>query len=385
MSNPAFRRFGNPGFLRKIKPKNLMCLLRKFAVFFESKGINVSGVELSSAELEQLSAIIVSPPTNCPGDFLAAVDLLEMLTSGPGIDELRVVVPDLVKKVQEKGDTVGDIVLKVWILDSNAIQRIYTRFSLKRDRTMKSFRPEVFEKSSELNWNVCNSIAKDLEFGCSDLFDIPICEVMAFPEATGYALLIRHGERVKRVEVFDDDHRRDVKALRPVKHDVGFFDTHTGELLVSGRSDEVKNTYRQVFSKHLFGDINILKPSRRFTLDPLRSGRDCLIRPELETVAASRLRKLILRRKGTTSITTHQSHDVYQELELRGHEYIKDFDLVKASFSIHLAWERRVLNLMISPEDDKIQGDIHDPNVRMWMDACKFIRYHEHDALLAMS
>jgi hypothetical protein len=385
MSNPAFRRFGNPGFLRKIKPKNLMCLLRKFAVFFESKGINLAGGDLSNDQLEQLSAIIVSPPAACPGDFLAAVDLLEMLTSGPGIDELRVVVPELVKKVHEKGDTVGDIVLKVWILDAKAIQRIYTKFSLKRDRTMKSFRPEIIQKSSELTRDVCQAIAKELEFGCSDLFDIPICEVMAFPEATGYALLIRHGERVKRIEVFDDDHRRDVKALRPVKHDVGFFDTHTGELLISGRSDEVKNTYRQVFSKHLFGDINILKPSQRFTLDPLRIGRDCLIRPELETVAASRLRKLILRRKGTTSITTHHSHDVYQELELRGHEYMRDFDLVKASFSIHLAWERRVLALMISPEDDKIQGDIHDPNVRMWMDACKFNRHHEHDAFLAMS
>jgi hypothetical protein len=120
-------------------------------------------------------------------------------------------------------------------------------------------------------------------------------------------------------------------------------------------------------------------------LDPLRIGRDCLIRPELDTVSASRLRKLILRRKGTTSITMHHSHDVYQELELRGHEYMKDFDLVKASFSIHLAWERRVLALMISPEDDKIQGDIDDPNVRKWMDACKFNRHQEHDAFLAMS
>jgi hypothetical protein len=81
----------------------------------------------------------------------------------------------------------------------------------------------------------------------------------------------------------------------------------------------------------------------------------------------------------------HHGNDVYRELEIRGHDYMKDFDLVKASFSIHLAWERRVLALMISPEDDKIQGDIHDPNVRMWMDACKFNRYHEHDALLAMS
>jgi hypothetical protein len=385
MSHSAFRRFGNPGFLRKIKPKNLMRLLRKFAEFFESKGINLSGGDLSVEQLDQLSAIIVSPPSACPGDFLAAVDLLEMLTSGPGIDELRVVVPELISKIHENGDTTGDIVLKVWLLDPRAIQRIYTKFSLKRDRAMKSFRPEDGRKPIEPTRDVCPAIAKELEFGCSDLFDIPICEVMAFPEAGGYALLIRHGERVKRVEVFDDDHRRDVKALRPVKHDVGFVDTHTGELLFSGRSDEVKNTYRQVFSKHLFGDAKVLKPSRRFSLEPLRTGRECLMCPELETVSTSLLRKLTLRRKGTSSITTHHAADVFHEIELRGLDYLKDFSLVKATFSIHLAWERRVLALMISPEDDKIQGDLHDPNVRRWMDACKFNRTHKHDAILAMA
>ena len=385
MSNPAFRRFGNPGFLRKIKSKNLMSLLRRFAPFFESKGINVSAENLSEGQLDQLSAIIVSPPSSCPGEFLAAVDLLEMLTSGPGIDELRVVVPELVQKVHELGDTKGDIVLKVWFLDSKAIQRIYTKFSLKRNRTMKSFRSAEGQKPVELTRDVCQAIAKELEFGCSDLFDLPICEVMAFPEAAGYALLIRHGERVKRVEVFDDDHRRDVKALRPVKHDVGFFDTQSGELLVSGRSDEVKKTYCQVFSKHLFGESDILKPSKRFTLEPLRTGRDCLIRPELGTVATTRLKRLILRRKGATCVTIHQSHDVYHELELRGREYMKDFVLVKASFAIHLAMERRVLALMISPEDDTIQGDIHDPNVRLWMDICKFNRNPEHDAIPTMS
>jgi hypothetical protein len=385
MSKPAFRRFGNPEFLRAIKPKNLLSLLRRSAAFFESQGIEVGRDELTQEQLDRLSAIIVSPPSACPGEFLAAVDILEMLTSGPGIDELRVVVPDLVSKIHEKGDTVGDTVLKVWLLDPKAIQRIYTKFSLKRDRTMRSFRPENALEPSELTGSVCAQIAKDLEFGCSDLFDIPVCDVMAFPEAAGYALLIRHGERVKRIEVFDDDHQRDVKALRPVKHDVGFFDTQTGELLVSGRSDEVKNTYRQVFSRHLYGDINTLKPSKRFTLEPLRTGRECLIRPDLEMIAASRLRKLTLRRKGTTNITMHHCHDVFQELEMRGADYMKDFDLVKADFAIHLAWQRRVLALMISPEDDQIQGDIHDPNARLWMDACKFNRHHEHDAFLAMS
>ena len=362
-----------------------MALLRKFSPFFESNGINLSGKEISEEHLDQLSAIVVAPPATCPGTFLAAVDLLEMLSSGPGADELRMMAPALVRKIHESGDTEGDIVLKVWLLDPKAVQRIYTKFSLKRDRTMKSFRPAAARKPFQLSSEVCRSIAKDLELDCSDLFDLPICEVMAFQETTGYALLIRHGERVRRIEFFDDDRRRDVKALRPVKHDVGFLDAHTGELLVSGRSDEVKNSYRGVFSKHLFGDIHALRPSRRFTLDPLRAGRDCLNNPELEMICTCRLRKLMMRRKGTPDITTHQGSDVYRELELRGHDYLQDFDLVKASFAIHLAKERRVLALMISPEDDKIQGDVHDPNVRRWMDACQFTRYHENDPILAMS
>lgn len=382
MTKPKIKRFGNPEFLRKIKPQTLLKLLCKFDTFFKGRGINSSGADLDPQQLDQLSALVVAPPSTCPGGFLDAVDMLDTLTSTAGLDELRMVAGDLVRKVREHGDSAGDIALKVWLLDPRAIERIYTKFSIDRGRTMKCYRPATGQRPVVPDRAVCQAMAKDLEFGCADLFDIPVCEVMSFPETDGHALLIRHGDHVKRFEILDDDNRRDTKALRPLKHDVAFV-YNTGEVLLSGRSDEVKETYRQVLSEHLFGGVGQLKPSQRFTLDPLRHGRESLLCPDLDMVAGSRLRELQLRRKGTSRVITLRCDDVFDEIEEHGSNYLRPFALVRARFAIHLHGEKRTPSLLISPDDDVIRGDIHHPVAKLWLDSCPFNHFPAHAQVLA--
>jgi hypothetical protein len=376
------KRFGNPEFLRKIKPETLLKLLCKFNTFFQGRGINLNAADISPQQLDQLSALIISPPSTCPGGFLDAVDMLDTLTSSAGLDELRLVAGALVRKVQQRGDSAGDVALKVWLLDPRCIERIYTKFSIDRGRTMKCYRPGNGKRPVVPDRAVCLAMAKDLEFGCADLFDTPVCEVMSFPETDGHALLIRHGEHVKRFEILDDDNRRDTKALRPLKHDVAFV-YNTGEVLLSGRSDEVKETYRQVFSEHLFGNVGLLRPSQRFTLDPLRQGRESLLCPDLDMVAGSRLRELQLRRKGTSRVITLRCDDVFDEIEEHGSDYLRPFALVRARFAIHLHGEKRAPSLLISPADDVIRGDIHHPVAKLWLDSCPFNQFPAHAPVLA--
>jgi hypothetical protein len=377
MSKTKFRRFGNPDFLRKIKPETLQKLLLRFAPFFEKQGIDLVGDVLSPGQFDRLSALFVSPPSTCPGPLLDAVDMLEMLTSRPGLAELREVLGPLVKKVHEKDDGAGDIALKIWLLDQHAIERIYTKFSIDRGRTMKSYRPDPDRKPVAPDRERCAAMKKELEFCCAELFDTPVCDVMAFEEADGWALLIRHGEYVRRYGIIDDNNRYDTKALRPLKHDVGFIDMKSGEVLLSGRSDEVRNTYRHVISKHLFGEPTLLKPSRRFTLEPLRGGRESLLCPDLDLVTTSMLRELHLRRIGTTRTTIHRADDVFEEIEERGYDYLRDFDLVKARFTIRIRAQRKAPSLLVSPEDDTLKGDIHHPVARPWMEACGFNNANE--------
>lgn len=382
MAKPKIKRFGNPEFLRKIKPETLLKLLQKFNGFFKGRGIHFSGSTLNPAQLDHLSALIVSPPSTCPGGFLDAVDMLDMLTSNTGLDELRMVAGDLVRKVQEKGDTAGDIALKVWLIDRHAIERIYTKFSIDRGRTMKCYSPGKVHSPVTPDRAVCQAMEKDLEFDCSDLFDTPTCEVMSFAEEDGHAFLIRHGEHVKRFEILDDDNKRDTRALRLLKHDVAFV-YHTGEVLLSGRSEEVKETYRNVFSKHLFGEEKLLKPSKRFTLDPIRRGRDCMIASDLDVPAVPLLRELQIQRRGTTRSIFLRCDNVFDEIDEHGLDYLRSFSLVRARFTIHVEGERKSPSVLICPSQDVIRGDIHHPAAKYWLDHCPFNLLSAHAQALA--
>ena len=93
---------------------------------------------------------------------------------------------------------------------------------------MKCYSPGEVRRPVSPDRAICRAMEKDLGFDCSDLFDTPACELMAFEEEDGHALLIRHGEHVRRFEVLDDDNKRDTKALRLLKHDVGFRLSHRG-------------------------------------------------------------------------------------------------------------------------------------------------------------
>lgn len=382
MAKTKIKRFGNPDFLRKIKPETLIKLVLKFGDFFKGRGIHLQGHTLNPEQLDQLAALIVSPPSSCPGPFLDAVDMLDMLTSTAGLDELRMVAGDLVRKVHVKGDTAGDIALKVWLIDRHAIERIYTKFSIDRGRTMKCYSPGDVRRPIAPDRTVCRAMERDLEFDCSDLFDMPTCELMAFEEEDGHALLIRHGEHSRRFEVYDDDNKRDTKALRLLKHDVGFV-YHTGDVLLSGRSDEVKESYRRLLSKHLFGDDKALKPSKRFTLDPIRRGRDCLCDANLDMSAVPLLRELQMRRRGTSRTLILRCDDVFDEIEEHGSDYLRSFVLLRARFSLQVENERKSPAVLISPEDDVIRGDIHHPVAKHWLDHCPFNLLSAHAQALA--
>jgi hypothetical protein len=371
MAKPKIKRFGNPEFLRKIKPETLLKLLRCFNDFFRERGMDFSGSSLNDAQLEQLSALIVSPPSTCPGAFLDAVDMLDTLSSNAGLDELRMVDGELVRKVQEKGDSAGDIAVKVWLMDRTALERIYTKFSIDRGRTMKCFSPGKGHRPVTPDRAICRAMEKDLEFACADLFDSPTCEVLAFDDEDGHAFLIRHGEHVKRFEILDDENKRDTRALRLLKHDVAFV-YHTGEVLLSGRSEGIRETYRSVFSEHIFGEKRILVPSKRFTLEPIRRGRDCLNPTELDDSAAPMLRELQIQRRGAPRSIVIRGDNVFDELEEHGSDFLRSFHLVRARFTLGVEGERKSPSVVICPDHDVIRGDIHHPVVRQWLDDCPF-------------
>ncbi len=155
------------------------------------------------------------------------------------------------------------------------------------------------------------------------------------------------------------------------------------EFQVSGRSEDLRNNYRSIFSKHLFGHPSAVIPAKRFTLEPLRKGRACLTAPDIFDVNGAWLREIRLRRKMSTNTTIHRGNDAFEEIEAHGEKYLNDYDLVRARFAIRIRGRRKTLNLVVSPEEDSLRGDMHDPLALAWLNTCNFTTHGALEEALA--
>jgi len=372
MAKTLFKRFGNPDCLRQISTETLKKLLIPNRSFFKGQGIGLDG-KWDEEMINRLANLFAVPPSSIPGELLDALDLLEMLCADDGLAELLAVAPELVKLVKEEGDTAGDIAVKIWLRDPNAVQRAYTKFSLQSSRTLTSYVAKKPFKLLKPNTAICRDMADELGRAFADLFNTSACEIIPFDETSGFGLLIKHGEPPKRLGVWNDHNKTETKSVRPLKHDVGFINSKTGELQISGRSENVKEHYRQVIGQHLFQHRDTLQRFHRFTLTPLLDGRNCLKCPDLDTVSFAALRELQLQHKQRATTTIHRASDVFAEIEALGHGYLDDYHLVKARFSLRVFSRRKALNVAVMPDSDGLGGDSHDPTVLAWLCECKFI------------
>ena len=382
MASIKILRYGNPDFLRKIRPENLRAFLLKFKDFFNRIKFAIPDGDFSDADLDRLAGILVSPPSFTPGLLLNAVEMLEMLTSTNGWSELQMLAPDLVRKLKSRNDGAGDIAIKVWLLDRHAIERIYTKFSISSARKLVCFRANPGTTITTPTKSVCEAIASDLALPFDDFFDSKSSEVMVFEEGDGYAFLIRHGDVVRRIGVLDDDNNPETKAIRPLKHDVGFLLPTSWEFQLAGRSDDIRELYRSVFSKHLFGAPGALQPAKRFTLDPLRVGRLCLNVADMNMIEGAWLRELRLRRKLSTGGTIHFGDDVFREIETMGAGYLSEFDLIHARFFLRVKGRRKGITLTLNPDEDSLRGDTHDPLGIEWLESCRFTIHANNESVL---
>lgn len=111
--------------------------------------------------------------------------------------------------------------------------------------------------------------------------------------------------------------------------------------------------------------------------------RSSLAAPDVDQINGAALRELHLRRKQGTNLTIHRADDVFSEIEARGHAYLKDFDLTRARFSLRVRGRRKALSLSLSPEDDALRGDTHEPLIFTWLDAVRLTTHRVLEEVLA--
>jgi len=74
-----------------------------------------------------------------------------------------------------------------------------------------------------------------------------ICRVHVREEPNGTSFVIRHGDLLKRIGVFDENGSPTSKILRPERVDVAHYRPFTSEWQISGIGRRLQELYRQAF------------------------------------------------------------------------------------------------------------------------------------------
>lgn len=381
MSRFELKQFGNPDFLRRVRPETLRELLAPHASFLAKHRVKLPGGAFTDDHIESLAHLLVSVPDELPAELLEALEMVDALTSAAGWMELQTAAREQVGRLLESGDGPGDVALRLWRKHPRIVERIFTKLRLHTRRTLVCYRPQAPFNLLTATPALCKAMEADLSREFSDLLSCAQCDITTFQEPRGQAFLIRHGEPMKRLGVYDDCGRAQTKVVRPIKHDVAYVCTETGEFQVSGVGAPLQETYRSIFSRHLLGNAGALQRSQCYTLEPIREGRDCLSSVELPAIESAHLRALQLRRRSGTTRTTIEG-DVFEELERRGPHELDDFNLERAQFQLRIRQQRRALVIELTPGRDTVAGDGAAPLAQTWMQHCGFICEHELEGVL---
>lgn len=378
MTRFELKQFGNPDFLRRIRSETLRDLLAPHAAALARHRFSVPSGAFTDEHIESLAQLLVAVPDDLPAALLEALEMADTLTSNAGWLELQAAAPDQVSRLLEFGDGPGDVALRLWRQQPQIVERIFTKLRLHKRRALVCYRPRCQFELAAVTPAMCKTMEAELSREFSDLLSSAACEITAFAEPRGQAFLIRHGEPLKRIGVFDDCGRPQTKVIRPIKHDVAYICAATGELQISGMGAALQETYRSVFGKHLFGSAAVLQRSMCYTLEPIREGRNCLNCIEIPAIESVKLRALQLRRRSGTTRTTYEG-DVFDELDRLGAGGFDDYELERARFQLRLRQQRRALVIELTPGRDTVAGDGAAPLAQEWMQHRGFICDHEHE------
>jgi hypothetical protein len=197
----------------------------------------------------------------------------------------------------------------------------------------------------------------------------------------GVSFVIRHGEPLKRIGVFEEDGSTGSRILRPERLDLAHYREATGEWRISGQGGQLQELYRQAFGAVFHKSSDALVHARRYSLEPLREGPAVLACNPSSRVQAAVLKSLTLRTSGGLHITISNGPVFAGVLELNSSLW-RTATLLEAHIGFKIANRRAIVSVVINPVTDKVTGVPNDEAVENWLLEHHFAHpIHEHFVL----
>jgi hypothetical protein len=382
---PAIRtpRIVRPGVLSNLKPSSITALLSPFADYFAARGAPLDQIGSSDLALEAVVSVIASPIESTPSELVERFELLDLISdpqSGINFEDGYEV---LVARHLEGDDTAEDLAVKILIHAPDVAWREFDRQALQAKRSLVSyasnpsltFQPPTARRVTQLENLLRPWFEQNARSG--------ICRVHVREENDGTSFVIRHGDLLKRIGVFDENGSPSSKILRPERVDVAHYRTATQEWQISGVGRRLQELYAQAFGAVFHSSASAFVPSHRYSLEPLREGPAILSCDPQSRVQFAHLASLKLELPGGTWILLGRG-DIFTALAEMNPSLLQTVTLLEARIDLKLAGRRRLVPVVLNPVRDKISGVHLDPTIEPWL-AERGFSHADHETLFLES
>ncbi len=354
------------GVLNEMKPSSIAALLSPYAEYFLSRGVEIRQVAEPGFDFNILAAVLAHCVEETPPKLVENLDLLDLISGTQSTLNFETESHEITQRLLEADDSPADLAVKILLQAPDVALREFNRQSLNARRSMVSLRIKPGLPTFPVTRELVEKLKAEVVPWFRDNARSEACIVHHMEVGTGDSFVVKHGELLKRMSIFDAAGNEDSCIVRPGKVDVAIFNRFTGEWQISGIGVKLQELYRQAFGKVFHGTKDALTYSKRYSLEPLRDGPDALKCDLSATVQFAELKSLKLELPSGQPILIGKP-PVFEALEHFVPGILADAPLLEATLSLKLVNRRSRVLVRICPERDIIHGDNADPAIDAWL------------------
>lgn len=365
---PAIRhpRLVRPDVLSRLKRASIITLLEPYADYFAARGAPLDRIRDEAEPLDAVVSVITSPVDSTPPELVERLELLDLISHPQSAIHFEDGYAALVAEHREEDDSPDDLSVKLLVHAPDVAWREFDRRVLQARRSLVAFRvrpglrflPPDEQRTARFRELVVPWFRDNARSG--------ICHLHAREEPGGVSFVIRHGDLLKRIGVYDEAGNAASRILRPERVDVAHYRHATGEWQISGIGARLQETYRQAFGAAFHGAAKALVHSQRYSLEPLREGAAALACDPRATVQFAELVHLRVELPGGSQVTIGRG-DVFEALRDLHPQLLQTAVLLEARIDLKLSGRRRLAPVVLNPLRDKVSGThVHDA-IEPWL------------------
>ncbi len=386
MSNLNPRRFSNPDTLKHVGSDLLVRLLSPFRDFLASRDVRLPPAPYyGTLDYDALASVFLTPDTDTPDDLAEILYYMHEMSTANAMDNLLDAISELQPPIPVgENPTPADVAVHVWLADPRLLREKHAEQYLVRPRSFVSFvtktRPvPTYQPPGD---DTLSALEASLDAWFERKKRGRGSRVTPHKKDDLVWFLVRHGQPYRREGSIQDGESGSV-YYRPEKHDVLIYVPETGELRINAATKGERELYRKAFGLHIFGNEDFFPGDGKYTLAPLKQGRDCLVCSNIDGIDSIVLKEVEFSIPGALwEREIHKADDVFAAFEQRDFVMQDHLKISGAKFKVQFTDADKARMVAIKPPNNAQYGRDEDSVlVEKWLSANHFIIKEEPHAV----